>query len=53
MQPPQPWSVPVVPFSAAVYAQALQTVFGLSTAQVQDGVLNHRPHSLAQTLFRA
>ena len=39
--------------AAAVYAQALQTVFGLSTAQVQDGVLNHRPHSLAQTLFRA
>ena len=39
--------------AAAVYAQALQTVFGLSAAQVQDGVLSHRPHALAQTLFRA
>jgi uncharacterized protein (DUF1501 family) len=39
--------------AAAVYAQALQSVFGLSTAQVQDGVLSHRPHALAQTLFRA
>jgi uncharacterized protein (DUF1501 family) len=39
--------------AAAVYAQALQSVFGLSTAQVQDGVLSHRPHALTQTLFRA
>jgi uncharacterized protein (DUF1501 family) len=39
--------------AAAVYAQALQTVFGLSTAQVQDGVLSHRPHALTQKLFRA
>jgi uncharacterized protein (DUF1501 family) len=38
--------------AAAVYAQAMQTVFGLSSAQVQDGVLSHRPHALAQTLFR-
>ena len=39
--------------AAAVYAQALHSVFGLSAAQVQDGVLSHRPHALAQTLFRA
>ena len=38
--------------AAAVYAQALHSVFGLSAAQVQDGVLSHRPHALAQTLFR-
>jgi len=39
--------------AAAVYAQALQSVFGLSTDQIQDGVLSHRPHALTQTLFRA
>jgi uncharacterized protein (DUF1501 family) len=39
--------------AAAVYAQALHSVFGLSAAQVQDGVLSHRPHALTQTLFRA
>jgi hypothetical protein len=39
--------------AAAVYAQALQSVFGLNAAKVQDGVLSHRPHALAQTLFRA
>lgn len=39
--------------AAAVYAQALQSVLGLSAAQVQDGVLRHRPHVLAANLFRA
>ena len=39
--------------AAAVYAQALQSVFGLNTDQIQDGVLSHRPHALTQTLFRA
>jgi uncharacterized protein (DUF1501 family) len=39
--------------AAAVYAQALQTVFGLSADQIQDGVLTHRPHGLTSSLFRA
>jgi uncharacterized protein (DUF1501 family) len=39
--------------AAAVYAQALQSVFGLNTDLIQDGVLSHRPHALTQTLFRA
>ena len=39
--------------AAAVYAQALHSVFGLNTDQILDGVLSHRPHALAQTLFRA
>ena len=38
--------------AAAVYAQALQTVFGLSALQVQDGVLRHTPHALTQILFK-
>lgn len=37
---------------AAVYAQALQAVFGLETEQLQQGVLAHRPHPLAEQLFR-
>ena len=39
--------------AAAVHAQALQTVFGLSALQVQDGVLRHTPNALTQTLFKA
>ncbi|MEY3446650.1 MAG: hypothetical protein RIR45_1405 [Pseudomonadota bacterium] len=39
--------------AAAVYAEALQTVFGLSADQIQDGVLTHRPHGLTSSLFRA
>jgi uncharacterized protein (DUF1501 family) len=39
--------------AAAVYAQALQTVFGLSAAQIQDGVLSYKPHPLTQALFQA
>ena len=39
--------------AAAVYAQALQTVFGLSAAQIQDGVLAHKPHPLTESLFLA
>jgi uncharacterized protein (DUF1501 family) len=38
--------------AAAVYAQALQTVFGLRAAQVQDGVLKHAPHALTPGLFK-
>jgi uncharacterized protein (DUF1501 family) len=38
--------------AAAVYAQALQSVFGLSALQVQGSVLRHTPHALAQTLFK-
>lgn len=38
--------------AAAVYAQALQTVFGLSATQVQDGVLKHTPHALTPSLFK-
>ncbi|MDI1246688.1 MAG: DUF1501 domain-containing protein [Rhodoferax sp.] len=36
----------------AVYAEALQSVFGLSAAQIQDGVLGYSPHPLAQQLFK-
>jgi uncharacterized protein (DUF1501 family) len=36
----------------AVYAEALQSVFGLSAAQIQDGVLGYTPHSLTQQLFK-
>jgi uncharacterized protein (DUF1501 family) len=39
--------------AAAVYAQALQTVFGLSATQIQDNVLTHRAHPLTQGLFRS
>jgi len=39
--------------AAAVYAQALQAVFGLSDAQIQNGVLAFRPHALARSLFRS
>lgn len=36
----------------AVYAEALQSVFGLSVAQIQHGVLGYTPHSLTQQLFK-
>ncbi len=38
--------------AAAVYARALQAVFGLEPAQVQQGVLAHTPHRLTEALFR-
>jgi uncharacterized protein (DUF1501 family) len=37
---------------AAVYARALQSVFGLEPAQIQRGVLTHKPHPLTERLFR-
>jgi uncharacterized protein (DUF1501 family) len=39
--------------AAAVYAQALQTIFGLTPDQIQAGVLAHRPHALTSRLFVA
>ena len=39
--------------AAAVYAQALQTIFGLTPDQIQNGVLAHRPHALTSRLFVA
>ena len=39
--------------AAAVYAQALQTIFGLTPDQIQNGVLTHRPHALTSRLFVA
>jgi uncharacterized protein (DUF1501 family) len=38
--------------AAAVYANAIQSVFGLEPAQIQNGVLAHKPHPLAASLFR-
>jgi uncharacterized protein (DUF1501 family) len=37
----------------AVYAEVLRSVFGLSAAHVQDGVLQHTPHTLTQKLFKS
>ena len=37
---------------AAVYARALQSVFGLEPAQIQRGVLTHKPHPVTERLFR-
>lgn len=37
--------------ACAVYAQVLQRVFGLSLAQIQSGVLSHRPHPLLRDLL--
>lgn len=36
----------------AVYAQALKSVFNLTTSQVQESVLTYRPHRLVENLFR-
>jgi uncharacterized protein (DUF1501 family) len=37
----------------AIYAQAMRSVFGLSASQIRDRVLAHKPHALAQNLFKA
>lgn len=37
--------------AAAVYARMLQSVFGLEPAQIQSGILSHKPHPLAEKLF--
>lgn len=37
--------------ACAVYAQVLQRIFGLSLAQIQSGVLSHRPHPLLSDLL--
>lgn len=38
--------------AASVYAQALQSVFGLEPAQIQNGVLQYKPNPRIQGLFR-
>lgn len=45
--------LPVTVDARAVYAEMMGTVFGLSAAQIQNGILPHTPHPLTRKLFRA
>lgn len=44
--------LPVTVDARAVYAEMMGSIFGLSAAQIQEGVLPHTPHPLTRKLFR-